>query len=78
MQFGAPIVSGLWDQTHSFVSSKTEIKPEVILYFGYNLIFRQSAVASTDHLIGYSQTPIRRGFSVKFLKLVAFQKIAKM
>ena len=46
--------------------------------FPLKCIFRQSVVVSTDHLIGYSQTPIRRGFSVKFLKLVAFQKIAKM
>ena len=78
MQFGAPIVSGLWDQTHSFVSLRPEMKPEVIRIFVLNVIFRRSAVALTDRLIGYTQTPIRRGFLVKFRKRAASQKIAKM
>ena len=46
MQFGAPIVSGLWDQTHSFVSHRPEIKPEVSLYFG--LIWFQTKCCGID------------------------------
>ena len=58
--------------------SKTGNKTGNDWNFRFQFDFRQSVVVSMDHLIGYSQTPIRRGFSVKFLKLVAFQKIAKM